>query len=522
MVSLKSGPIPITRSVVCLIIIGAFLRLIHFDLMEFSIDGVTAILTTQFWLSRGIPQYGLMSGAGVMMPPGLIYLLYPLLLVTDSPLWICFYIACLNIAALWLIYRLGTEIDSPRAGFWACGIMATHPWLIIYSRKIWPQCFLPFFVILFLIVICHCTRHPKSRRIFWAGPLVSLIWQIHYSGYTILAFFVIWFSVSAGQRRIRWPSALGGFLLGLLLFFPHLVFLIHARFSPLRKALESGMGVEIPILRNIPLLLKMFGETSFAGGFGFFFRGSQYRTISLARTPLGAESPWLIPLVLISTGLLLIFFLLGIFLRRPGYEESEGFRPITHNPVNWLVFLAVLPLFLYPWRGVMVPPWYFIISLPATVTVAGLGIAKVARFRRGKGGIKYKVAAFAPGALMLISGGVIWLSFLGYLNRTGGTPGLYGLTYRVQKVAAEKLLKERVALDRIDVSLTRSQSFGIYYMYHFLEKQSPRMIIYSERSARLIDSLRSPGAFCAFGEKMISSPDLGPLTICLSPAGDED
>ena len=83
-----------------LILIGAFLRLIFFDLVKFGIDGVTAILTTEFWLTRGLPQFGQMSGTGVIMAPGFIYILYPLIRLTSSPLGVTFYITLFNIAAL--------------------------------------------------------------------------------------------------------------------------------------------------------------------------------------------------------------------------------------------------------------------------------------------------------------------------------------------------------------------------------------------------------------------------------------
>ena len=155
---------PIRLLVWLLIITGVFLRIRYFDLMEFKSDEVTAILITKYWLSRGVPQFGLMSSAGILNPPGFIYLLSPLVIITSSPLWIGFYITCFNIAALWLLYRLGIKIGSSLAGFWACGFMAVHPWLILFARKIWAQSLLPFFVIAFLIVIVQCTQEPRSRN----------------------------------------------------------------------------------------------------------------------------------------------------------------------------------------------------------------------------------------------------------------------------------------------------------------------------------------------------------------------
>jgi hypothetical protein len=41
------------------VITGVIPRLIYFDQIEFGIDGVTAILTTRFWLTHGVLLDGL-------------------------------------------------------------------------------------------------------------------------------------------------------------------------------------------------------------------------------------------------------------------------------------------------------------------------------------------------------------------------------------------------------------------------------------------------------------------------------
>lgn len=500
----------LTFLVFCLVALGAVLRLVYFDRIEFGIDGVTAILTTRFWLSHGIPLYGQMSGASVMMPPGFIFLLYPLIRMTEAPLPVGLYIATFNIAAIWLIYRLGVEIGRPRAGFWAGAFMAVHPWLIIYSRMIWPQCMLPFFVILLLIVIAHCTHRPRSRLIFWCGPLISLIWQIHYSAYCVLVFFLIWFAVSVLKRRIRWPWTLGGFAAGFLIFFPHFYFLIHSNFRSIRQAFEGGVGEPTSLLRNIVALFKMFGETSFGGGLGFFFQRSQFRTISLARTPVGAAHPWLAPLALGGTLAFLLLFVTGFFARR---RSRPSFSP-------WLGLLAVLPLLLYPFRGIRVPPWYFLAGLPAVVMLAGLGMDRISGIveRRLKGAARGYLPVLLGGFICL-SGGITWLTFLDHIKENGGTGGMYGLTYRIQRRAAARLVEERIRLDRIDIRLTRARGFGILYLYDYLNNRRPPEIGYSENQARLINTYLFPDETCRIGaaERSTALPPPDPLRICISP-----
>jgi len=414
-----SRPVFLTLLVLVSVIVGTVLRLIYFDQIEFGMDGVTAILTTRFWLTHGVPLYGQMSGANVMMPPGFIFLLYPLVRITAAPLAICLYISIFNIAAIPLLYRLGVEIGRPRAGLWASAFMAVHPWLISYSRMIWPQCMLPFFILLLMLVLAICSLRPGSRIIFWCGPLVSLIWQIHYSAYCILIFFLAWFVISAYKKRIRWLWALGGFLAGFVIFFPHLYFLVHSNFQSIRQAFAGGLGESVPLMRNAVNLVTIFGETSFAGGFGFFFQRSQFETISLAGTQLGAAHPWLAPLGLAGTLAFLCLVIVGLSVR-------EDKNPIF---IPWIKIMALLPLFLYLLKGVKVPPWYFLVSLPAVLMLAGVGLESVSDII----GKKFKAPALicTPvllGLFICISGGITWIFFLSYIKANGGTGGMYGLT----------------------------------------------------------------------------------------------
>ncbi len=492
------------------VVIGGFLRLIFFEQIEFGMDGVTAILTTKFWLSHGVPFYGQMSGAGVMMPPGFIFFLYPLVKLTGSPLTICFAVTCCNIAAVWLICRLGAEAGGPRAGFWAGAFMAVHPWLIIYSRMIWPQCLLPFFVTLFLIILAVCTRRPKSRLIFWCGPLLSLTWQIHYSAYCVLVFFIIWFAAQAIAGRIRWTWAAAGFLAGLLIFYPHLHFLIYSDFQSLRQAV-AGAGERIPFFTNLRSLVVLFGATSFAGGLGFFFQNSQFHLLAIAQTPLGQLHPWLAPAAGGSSAAVILLVLAGFFFRR---RILSGFTP-------WLGLMAVLPVILYSVKGARVPPWYFLVGLPAVVTLAGEGMERIteAGVRRLPRAIGRRLPLLLGGFIVL-AGGLIWLVFLGYIKENGGTGGMYGPTYRVQKQAAEKLLEERIPFDRIDLSLTRGKGFGVAYLLDYLNGWGRKIEPggFSENQARVVDTLLFPGERCSGEETPAALPSPNPLLICISPA----
>ena len=490
---------------------GAFLRLAAFDLVPFKIDGVTAILTTRFWFGHGLPQFGQMSGTGVIMPPGFIYVLYPLVRLTSSALAVTLYVAVFNIAALVPIYLLGREAGGRRAGFWAAALAAFHPWLIFYSRTIWPQCVFPFFSAWFLLVVVRCTRVPRSRGIFWAGPLLSLIWQIHYSGYSVLAFFLFWFAVAAVRRRVRWPSALAGFLAGLFLLVPHLFFLFRSGFAPLRQTFGGRIGAAAPFPANFAEIAVSWWNNLFAGGLGWNFQSGQFGMAPLRGTPLGLERGWLEPLGLAATFLVFVLFLAGVALQRSGRTPA---LPLDRDPVAWLALMAVIPLLVYPLRGIRIPPWSFLAGLPAALAVAGRGLAALGGSIRNRK--PWPALPALVGVPIVISGAAIHLAFLAHVGERGGTGGMYGLTYRVQEAAAERLIGEGIALDRIDAGLTDGAGFSIFYLHDYLAGRLPARPPLTARRARLIDRLRFPGWNCIPGEESpLSAP--GPVLICVSP-----
>ncbi|MEA1928761.1 MAG: hypothetical protein U9N73_11195, partial [Candidatus Auribacterota bacterium] len=313
---------------------------------------------------------------------------------------------------------------------------------------------------------------------------------------------------SAYKRRIRWLWAIGGFLAGFILFFPHLYFLIHSNFQSIRQAFAGGVGDPIPFIPNIINLLKIFGETSFAGGFGFFFQGSQFNIISLAETPVGTAHPWLSPLGIAGTGVFLLFFLSGLFARK---DKETSFVP-------WVRLLAILPILLYLLKGVKVPPWYFLVSLPAVLVVAGLGLDSATVIMRKR--LKGRLTICLPillGLFICVSGGITWITFLSYIKDSGGTGGMYGLTYRVQRDAAKRLVEEGIRLDRIDADLTRAKGFGIFYLYDYLDQKRPAGREYSEKKARIINTYLHPDEECCPPELTCELPQPAPLKICISP-----
>ena len=96
---------------------------------------------------------------------------------------------------------------------------------------------------------------------------------------------------------------------------------------------------------------------------------------------------------------------------------------------------------------------------------------------------------------------------------------MYGLTYRIQRRAAARLVEERIRLDRIDIRLTRARGFGILYLYDYLNERHEPGTGYSENQARLINTYLFPDKTCRrdSAERSFTLPPPDPLRICISP-----
>ena len=489
-------------TILLLLLLAAGVRLARFDLMEFKYDEVTVIVEAGRWLGRGIPQDGMMSGVGVRNPPGFMFLLTPLTALTSSPLVICLGMVCFNVAAVWLIIRLGIELGSPGAGLWAGAFMAVHPWLVLYSRKIWAQSLLPFFVCLFLLVILRCLNRPRSRAIFWLGPIVCVTWQIHYSAYALLGFALLWLVHEGLRRRLNAFMLVLGALIGAFTLLPYAVYLAGegaaAQANPLRVALAEGK------LDNAWEIFRAWARTGFAGGFGYPFA---FGFESLANGWEGGKGRLLEGGAVTATVLTFALALRALVAGRPNRDTRNA--PSTSL---WLGLFAVLPPLLYAVRGIPSPPHYFIVGLPALLMLAGEGMERVlgGRFEIEAGPLCGGKWRLAPGVIMIVCGLVVWTTMLLEIDRGGGTAGDYGVGYRAQRAAARILVEEGVATRGIDARLTRDHSIGIYYL---MSTVLPRPERRAGRTAKLIDTLRYSEHPC--GLEATERRKAGPLRICL-------
>jgi len=491
-----------TGYLVAVIAIGSILRLIWFDLMEFKFDEVEMLRLTRHWLETGIPQHGMLSGVGIRNPPGFVFFLLPVMAVTASPLIAGLWVAVLNIAAIVLMAILGRTIGAPRAGLFGAMFMAAHPWLVLYSRKIWAQSVLPLLVTALLVVMCHCMRAKRSRSIFWVPVLACLTWQIHYSAYAVIALVFLWLLNELRLQRLNVRMLLLGLLVGAIVLAPYISYLAGPGFADIRGTL--GAGEKHFSINMVTGIFATWVRTAFAGGLGNPFTFEMAPIWQIIEGPNG----------LLLNGVAIIATLLVIALGVSAWPQRGDHADVS-RAAWWLIVFVLLPVVLYLVKRVSTPPHYFIISLPAVLMLAGIGLDRAAS--RAEAG-----ARRAAGTSLLFiagTGAVLVITVLSEVRRTGGTAGDYGVTYRAQRDVAALLLDARVDPRNVDVRFTRDRSPGLLYL---MVTGSAGVSFLPDRRAQIVDRLLVPDHGCFGTGKILLNRREGPLDVCIFESADDE
>jgi hypothetical protein len=440
-----------------LLALAAVLRLLFFDLMEFKGDEVAALRMARRWGEIGqVPRFGLMSGVGIRNPPGFMYVLAPLTALTDSPVAAGVAIALATLVALPLLWYAGRVVGAPRAGLFAAATMAAHPWLILYSRKIWAQSLLPLYVSALLLALALAVRDRPSRAVFWIPPLAVLAWLTHYSAYGLAIVAAAGFAAAALRRRLHGRAAWAGVGVALILLAPYAAHLVAGGWRDLVATWRLAPGLPAACGRESAAadsLSVRFAQTAFAGGFGFPFG---FRPVSLDTVFRGAGGLALHLAALAATTAELALAASGAATAwRRGSPERRAFAA-------WALAAVLVSLGLYAFKQVKPEPHYFIVTLPPLLLLAGLGAERLPR----------RLAVWT-GAGMVVAGAAVWLAVLLTIRHNGGTAGDYGVTYRAQRAVAERLAADPRGLRILDASLTRDESVGVRYLLALARTASP-------------------------------------------------
>ncbi|MFQ3534467.1 MAG: glycosyltransferase family 39 protein [Aggregatilineales bacterium] len=206
--------------VALLIVLGvaAWLRLSSPEVVEFKRDEANlARLALDFAHGREFPLLGISSSVGLRNAPFSVYVVMPPFLLTSDPIFATQYIGVLNVLAVGLLYGLGKRYYGTTAALIAAACLATSPWAVIFSRKLWAQNALMPFIILTVgsgiaAFLAGSRREQRLAQLLHL-PLLSVTIQIHFAAVALVPLSL--YLIGQGRRRLTRYFVAGLFLAAL-------------------------------------------------------------------------------------------------------------------------------------------------------------------------------------------------------------------------------------------------------------------------------------------------------------------
>jgi 4-amino-4-deoxy-L-arabinose transferase-like glycosyltransferase len=364
-----SRPTRLEWIVFCFIIVlAALLRLGWSGNVEFGKDSYhLSSLALDMVHGRSFPLLGIRSSVGLPNAPMSVYLMAIPFALSDSPLVASGYVALLNVISVGMLYVLARRYYGPRTAIVATLLYAVGPRAVIYSRFIWQQNLLPFFVI--ATVGTGLLGFLEQKR--WAQllhlPLLSITVQIHYAAIALIPITVV--LVAIGRRNIR-REFLFSVLLAALVTLPFVLGAAAAlRADNLNKVALNGTPNGITI------------TNAAVYGTAFAISGKLLRT----RSGLSPEESLfnLLPIVAAVAALWLIFRLI---------RRRDNRSPVDLTMLIWFMGTAVV--FSFTWTAVYLH--YMVAMLPGAFMVIGATVGDLLQAPLDK---RIRQLILVPGAI---------------------------------------------------------------------------------------------------------------------------
>jgi hypothetical protein len=185
---------------------GALLRFVTVQDMEYKEDEQINFVQSQRPLSE-LSASGMPSGVYLKNPGMSVWVFNGLAKITraETPTELATAVRGFSLLGIFLLLVFVLKQVSPlerEPWLWAVALSLVNPFTLLYQRKLWPEPFLPFFCVLFLMAFW--SRRKKSGAFFW-GLLAPL-----------LGFFLVALWDDRGSKTVPWRFWILGSALGSL------------------------------------------------------------------------------------------------------------------------------------------------------------------------------------------------------------------------------------------------------------------------------------------------------------------
>ena len=369
--------------------IAALLRLYGLQTTEFDGDQVMIYRMAYDALHHGwLVATSNGASIGILNPPGVEYILMLPALFGASVVWAAAMVAVLATAGVLLTYLFTRRYYGRLAALFTTLLYAGAVLPVFYSRFIWQQNLLLFFVPLFIIALF---QGVVSRRRGWFAPalaLLGLLVQLHGSG--ILLSFVLLAAWVLAPGTVRWRDIALGVLLVLVLYAPYIWWEVGSNFSDvaiLRSQLGHAGNLDIQVLLVYQQFLGAYPDT--------FNNGPL--TANELFTRIAPFVGWVLYVMIGLLCLALCVVVRGITVAR---EQGKAARSSLAGRVqHWLSALRadsyrcglllllawqILPLLSQLHHSIKLYPYYLFILMPGPFILIGILLARGVNWLRSR------------------------------------------------------------------------------------------------------------------------------------------
>ena len=337
---------------VAIIIIAGLLRIIFPGLSEFKADEARLYASSLNFITKlEMPTHGITSSIGIPNFPISTWLYAIPLTLWKHPYSATIFTGLLNTAAIIICWHITKRFWNTRTALIATILFASSPWAVIFSRKIWAQNTLPFFVGAWALSGLIALHDRRKWPTFLHGFLTFCIPQIHFSGLALIPISFI--NLIICRKTIAWKSLIVGVASAILLA------------APLAIHFNSSGSLPIQGLLNRSSILTNFESLEY---YWMLSIGSDIHSITgptkyanfLSSIPDYTAVHWF--------WTTLIIFGCASLLINTGLQS-----PASRMLLSWLI----VPLLIQYISPFDVHLHYFIVTFPVQYIVAAIGADQV-------------------------------------------------------------------------------------------------------------------------------------------------
>jgi hypothetical protein len=198
-------------------------HLTEFKFSEARLEALALELTRE----GRVPLVGVPSSAGFDHSPLSVYLYVPAFLFTESPVPATIYGGLVGATAVALSWWLARR--WPGGGGWAALVsvllLATSPWAVAFSRKIWQVVFVPSLALalagLAISALVRDDGDERPWRLAWVLVAYAVLVQVHPSAISLAPALILWTLLF--YRKVRPGPLVAGGLVGAVTAIPFVV-----------------------------------------------------------------------------------------------------------------------------------------------------------------------------------------------------------------------------------------------------------------------------------------------------------